>query len=113
MHGGLHHLHARKRLYKHLSPYPHPTTWKRWYDYIMYGVAIGSPVSLLPQVFQLFTTHDASGLSLTTWVLANVINTLWLVYGIIHRTLPLIISGLIFVFLNASMVYGIIAFGRF
>lgn len=110
MHGGLHHLHARKRLYKHLSPYPHPTRWKRLFDYVMYGVAILSPASLLPQLHMLYTFQDAAGLSLTTWLLGNIINLLWLAYGLIHRDIPLMVSGLILAILNILMVYGIIAY---
>lgn len=108
--GGLHHLHVRKRLYKHLSPYPAPTLWKRWFDYTMYGVAVLSPITFIPQIIQLYTVQDASGLSLVTWVFANVINVLWLLYGILHKELPLIFAGSVWSLLNAAMLYGILIY---
>lgn len=110
MSDGLHHLHARKRLYKSLAPYPHPEAWKRYFDYLMYGVAIFSPVALLPQVFHLFKTQDASGLSLPTWILLGCLNILWLMYGIIHRETPLIISNILFTALYIAVVGGIVLY---
>ncbi|KKW09416.1 MAG: hypothetical protein UY47_C0017G0003 [Parcubacteria group bacterium GW2011_GWB1_49_7] len=107
MSNGLHHLHTRKRLYKNLERYPHPSALKRTLDHAMYFVAIITPLVLLPQVLQVFTTKDAGGLSLQTWFLLGCINILWILYGLVHREPPIYVSNFLVGILNFAVVYGI------
>lgn len=110
--GGLHHLHARHRAAKkrHESPYPHPVKWKRTLDRVMYVVAIITPLLLLPQVYELYTSHDAAGLNLLTWSLLAAVKLLWVLYGIAHRAYPILISNLIFTVIDGLIISGIILF---
>ena len=110
MQQGLHHLHMRKRIYTHVSPYPHPTYWKRILDYLMYVVAIGSPLALLPQIFQIYGTRDAGGVSLMSFTLFAALNALWTVYAMTHRDLPLTIASAIFAALDVVIVVGILLY---
>ena len=109
---GLHHMHVRKRASKKTtSPYPHPTPWKRKFDYVMYCVAFLSPATFIPQVALIYSTQDASGLSFISWALANGTNLLWLSYGYIHRDIALIGNGIVAAGLNGLMIYGIYLYG--
>ncbi len=110
MNGGLHHLHARRRTYKHLSPYPHPTPWKRQYDNFMYVVAICSPMSLIPQIIDLYVLRDAGALSFATWTTLLGLNILWVAYGVIHGDKPIYISSMIAGVLDVILVVGIIVY---
>lgn len=107
---GLHHLHVRKRIYKRLEKYPHPVAWKRYYEYLMYGVAIVSPAALLPQVIELYRYQNASGLALPTFILLGAMNILWFFYGIMHREVPIFFSSALIAILNCSIVVGILLF---
>lgn len=110
MSDGFHHLHARKRLYRKLEPYPHPTLWKRYLDYLMYGVAIIAPAAMLPQVVQLYANQDASGLALPTWIMFTGINTLWFLYAFVHRETPLAIASFAYACLDLIIVTGILLY---
>ncbi len=110
MSNGLHHLHTRKRLYKNLERYPHPGGFKRVLDRIMYGVAIATPLVLLPQVLQVFADKTAAGLSLQTWVLLTCINVLWILYGLAHREPPIYLGNFLVGILNFTVVYGILLY---
>ena len=73
--------------------------------------AIAAPTLLLPQVFQIFETQDASSLSLFTWVSLTLYNALWLVYGLVHKELPIIVANVFFTLLNFAVVAGILLYG--
>lgn len=104
---GRHHLHLRKRLFKNLEPYPHPDAFKRLFDKAMVGFAILGPLATLPQVFQVFSTQDAKGLSLLTWVLWTLLSVLWCVYGALHKETPIVVSNLIYIVLQSAVVVAI------
>lgn len=103
----LHHLHTRKRIYKNLETYPNPNFFKRNLDYVMVVVAVAGPLALLPQVLHIFQTQDASSLSLITWGLFCSMNLIWIVYGLVHKDTPILITHSLFILLNGSVAYGI------
>jgi uncharacterized protein with PQ loop repeat len=97
-------------MFENLEPYPHPIKFKRYFDGLMYVVGSLAPLALLPQVIHLYVHKDATGLSITTWVLLGMINGLWVVYGAIHREKPIFIANLGMCILNFSIVVGILLF---
>lgn len=108
---GHRHLHIRRRGSRKLPPYPHPNAFGRFLDTFMYVVAIGGPLSTLPQVFQVLETKDVSSLSFTTWSLWFVLSAIWLMYGIVHKDMPIVISQALYVALNGVIVLMILAYG--
>ena len=82
---GFHHIRARVRSAQGLEPFPARGAWKHFFDYLMYGVGIFAPLALLPQIFQIYTTKSAAGVSLLTWFLFTFFNILWTIYGAIHK----------------------------
>jgi uncharacterized protein with PQ loop repeat len=107
---GTYHLHLRKRVYQNKEEYPHPDRTRRNFDILMYGVSIAAPFALLPQVIHIYMYRTANGLSLSTWALLGLINVLWVAYGILHRTYPIIITNFGMMVLNFAIVVGIFMF---
>jgi uncharacterized protein with PQ loop repeat len=97
-------------LYKKLERYPHPSMFKRFFDYLMYTVATLSPIAILIQVIEVYSTHNVAGLSLLTWVLLGGVNLLWTIYGILHKEAPIVISSAAFCVLNFALVAGILLY---
>lgn len=111
LHSGHHHIEVRKRIYKKLEPFPHPRKLKRYFDHLMYVVAIGGPLSVLPQIIQTFQTRDVSGVSLSMWVGALFLTIIWLLYGVIHKETPIIVSQSVYVLTNIAMIGAILVYG--
>ncbi len=107
---GIHHLLERKRTSEGLEPYPHPHRFIRLFDSLMYGVSLIAPLALLPQVFSLFTSHNAQGLSLITWLLLGTINFFWSFYGLLHKEGQILISNLFLGILSYVVVVGILLY---
>lgn len=107
---GTYHQHLLKRVYENKESYPHPNRIRRYFDILMYGVSIAAPFALLPQVIDIYMYRTADGLSLSTWMLLGLINLLWLAYGVLHRTYPIIITNFGMMILNFAIVIGIFMF---
>ena len=70
--------------------------------------AVVQPLMTLPQAVQLYTTHDAQGLSLATWLGYTTFGLIFLAYSIQFRLVPIIIQQSLWFILQSSVVVGII-----
>ena len=61
-------------------------------DFIGYSAAIIAALIFLPQVIHTVKTKDTKGLSLITYVLLTVSNSLWLTYGILTNDYAIIFA---------------------
>ena len=106
---GLRHVEKRKK--ERLSGFPtRSSILKNALDILIYPIAIGGPLAMLPQVIQLYSERDASSLALPTWVLFVCFNIIWFVYGIVHKDRPIILTNMVLAALNFSVVAGILLF---
>jgi MtN3 and saliva related transmembrane protein len=108
MNQGLHHLTTRERVYKNLEPYPHPDKAKRIYDEVIYLVGIVSPFVILPQAINVWVYRQTEGISIITWALLGVASSMWLVYGIIHKEKPIIVTNVLLMLFNFSIALGVV-----
>ena len=107
---GFHHLRQRITHGRHPEPFPSKIGWKRDLAYFMYGIGLFAPLALLPQILQIYRTHDAQGLSLTTFALISVVHALWAVYGAVHKEKHLVIANAAMFAFNAFIVAGILLY---
>ena len=109
MFGGSFHIHVRKRIHAG-HPFPSRRPFLRRFDYLMYIVAIFAPLALVPQIVAIYGTRDVSGLALPTWIMLGGINLLWTIYGILHRSFPVVLANALFFLLHIVGVIGILLF---
>src|SRR5262249_14873451 len=65
------------------------------YEQLMVLVGLVSPIATIPQLIKIFATHPqhAAGQSLITWTVYTALSALWIVYGVHHRHMSLIIGN--------------------
>ena len=107
---GLHHMRARAHFTKGLEPFPATDVWKRFLDYLMYGVGIITPIALIPQILQIYTTRSATGVSLLTWTLITFFNLLWAIYGAVHKDKQLFFASAFVIIFDLVIVVGILLY---
>ena len=107
---GFHHIRARMRSSQGLEPFPATGAWRRFLDYLMYGVGIIAPIALIPQILQIYTTHSAVGVSLLTWLLLALINSLWALYGVAHKDKHIIFANTFIMLFDLVIVVGILMY---
>ncbi|MFZ2500567.1 MAG: SemiSWEET family transporter [Minisyncoccia bacterium] len=107
---GFHHMRARAQVSGGLEPFPATSASKRYLDYLMYGVGVAAPLALLPQIIQIYTTHSSVGVSLSTWLMLMFFNTLWTVYGAVHKDMHLLLANTSMMIFHIIMVVGILLY---
>jgi uncharacterized protein with PQ loop repeat len=95
----LHHLHKKR-----------PNLFNNTIEKLAYVAGIASPIATLPQLFQIWISQNASGISLITWVSYLLIVTIMTLYGIIHKEKPLIIMYSSLVIIDLLIIVGIIIY---
>jgi len=73
--------------------------------------AILHPLSALPQVYIIYSTRDATGVSLLTWLFFMTIGLVFLVYGIAHRLKPFIFNQVLWFIVDFMVVAGVVMYG--
>jgi len=70
-------------------------------------IGIIAPFSTLPQIVQVLASHSTDGISLTTWALFTLFSAFWLLYGIVHEELPIIVTNSLWVVFEGALVVSI------
>jgi uncharacterized protein with PQ loop repeat len=80
-------------------------------DRLTFVAAIVEPFFVLPQLYQIFRYHDASGVSIISWLGFNILTIVWVWYAIEHKEkMVLIYQGLFFIF-QSLVILGAIMYG--
>ncbi|MEN9561724.1 MAG: hypothetical protein RIQ56_997 [Candidatus Parcubacteria bacterium] len=104
-----HHVYKRKRKITG-EPFPARTTWLRFLDRVVLAAGIIGPFSAIPQVLKIYIEGDASGLSAPTWGMWALLNIPWIIYGHVHRELPIVATYSLWFIVNTSVFLGILRF---
>lgn len=79
-------------------------------DRIVLAVSVVYPLSGVPQIVKIFTSHSAEGVSLMSWLLFTIFAAIFLVYGIAHRLKPVIITNALWLMIDILVVVGIVMY---
>ena len=88
----------------------HKKKFVQFVDSLVFIVAFVGPMMTAPQVYQIFHTQNAEGVSVLTWFLYSLIQAIWLLYGIAHRNKPIIISNIFWIFWQSLVMIGAIIY---
>ncbi|MDP3966138.1 MAG: SemiSWEET family transporter [archaeon] len=109
---GLHHFHLRKRIHSKGEVYPNPNKKIRVLDKIIYIVGIIGPAMLLPQVIKIFTSKNAEGVSFFSYAFLAIFSIIWLLYGIVHKEKPIIITNALWIVFHLLVAIGVLIYGK-
>jgi uncharacterized protein with PQ loop repeat len=79
-------------------------------DHLVNIAAIVHPLTALPQVYSIYSTHNVAGISLWTWLGFMLIGFVFLGYGITHRLKPIILTQVLWFFVDLMVIIGIILY---
>ena len=102
----LHHQNLRKRVHSKREKLPHPNPAVAWFDRFIVLVGVLNAVFTLPQVLQIWIGQDASGVSIVSWGYYAFGSLMFLIYGIIHKEIPIIVN-----YSAAMVLYVLIVLG--
>lgn len=79
-------------------------------DSLMSIAAVIHPLTAVPQVYAIYTTHNVSGVSLWTWLGFMTLGLIFLAYGILHKIKPFIITQVLWFIVDFLVVIGVFLF---
>jgi uncharacterized protein with PQ loop repeat len=97
------------RTNKHKSTV-HSNQKKEFFDYIVYFFTIATPLFELPQAYAIYANKSAEDVSMLTWSFFLIDNLVWIVYAIKRRVIPLLITTILYLAIEALVVIGIFVY---
>ena len=79
-------------------------------DKVMMVAAVLHPLSGAPQIVQIYSTQDVTGVSLLTWLGFMLIGMLYFYYGVLHRLKPIILTQVLWFIVDLLVVIGIMLY---
>ena len=110
----MHHLgmkHKHERRGRILAPLRRRSRYIVFLDKLTFAAGVVGPFTVLPQIFQIFTTHSATDVSLTAWSLIFIVTLPWIFYGVAHKDRSIIVSFILWEVANALVVAGVLLYG--
>lgn len=107
----LHHLHVRKRISKSLEPYPARSSWKRLLDKAIIVAGVIGPILSFPQIVFIYANQNASGISPVSWFGWAALNIVWILYGLVHKEPPIVMTYTFWFIINLTVAFGAILYG--
>ena len=80
-------------------------------DRTVFAVGLLSPALTIPQITNIFFSHQAAGVSPITWGAYTLFSVPWLMYGIAHKEPALVWSNAAWIFINGAVFAGALIYG--
>jgi len=80
-------------------------------DKLTFVVGVIGPFTVLPQIYSIFSSKSAAGVSLTTWALIFIVTFPWILYGFAHKEKNIIVSFILWEVVNLAVVIGVLLYG--
>ncbi|CAI8209284.1 MAG: SemiSWEET transporter [Sulfurovum sp.] len=77
-------------------------------ELVGYGAAFCTTVAFIPQAYKIYKSKKTEDLSLSLYVIFSIGVLLWLFYGLILDSLPMIIANIITLILSLYILYHIL-----
>jgi uncharacterized protein with PQ loop repeat len=68
------------------------------------------PFTVMPQIVSIYTQHNVEGISLVSWLGFMSFGTIFLTYALVHRIKPLIVSQVLWMVVDISVVVGVLMY---
>ena len=103
---GMQHQHRRMKKTKQQK-----SAYTVFLDKLTFVVGIVGPFTVLPQIYSIFSTQSAAGVSLVTWFLIFLMTIPWILYGIAHKNKLILTCFALWGFFDLLVVIGVILYG--
>lgn len=103
---GLKHKHERSSSHKKHKL----NSYLKFLDKLTFVAGVIGPFTVLPQIYTIFSTHSAKGVSLATWAMIFIVTFPWILYGIAHKDKSIIVSFTLWEVVNLTVVVGVLLY---
>jgi MtN3 and saliva related transmembrane protein len=82
------------------------------FDKIVLIASVIYPLTALPQIAKVYTDHSAHDLSLVSWLLYALLESVFLIYAVKKRLLPIIVQDTLWLIVYAVLIVAIVLYGN-
>jgi uncharacterized protein with PQ loop repeat len=107
--GDHYHTHTHQKNHD-LHELLHKKKYVRALDRCVLVIGICGPVFTWPQIYQIWSTQEAEGLSLFTWSAWLIFTVFWIIYGLAHQEKPIIVANSLGAINIVLVIIGIILY---
>lgn len=100
--------HARLQRKKLAQKKDTRTYWEHVVDDLVYVSAFVGILANVPQLLKIWHDHSTAGVSVITWGGFLCGSLFWTFYGFVHKAKPIIITNILFAFIQIAIVIGLI-----
>ncbi len=108
MKGVFHHLHLRKRGAANTHPFPSKNIGIKLLDRAAIVAGIVGPAMTLPQIYQIFAFHNATGVSAFSWAAFAILDIPFIIYGLVHKDRLITVTYILWLVANLTVAFGAI-----
>jgi uncharacterized protein with PQ loop repeat len=80
-------------------------------DKLTFMAGVIGPFTVLPQIYSIYHSHSAAGVSMVTWLLIFIVTFPWILYGLAHKDKSIIVSFTLWEIVNLAVVFGVLIYG--
>ncbi|HUB93691.1 MAG TPA: hypothetical protein VMB52_04260 [Verrucomicrobiae bacterium] len=80
------------------------------FEYVIWFFTVATPLFEIPQAIDIYSHHSAQDVSVLTWGFFLLDNLVWIVYGVRKRLRPVVITSILYLIIELSVVVGIIMY---
>ena len=104
-------IHRHKHKHKN-QPAPRGVSkfWKLFLDRVTLVAGILGPIMVIPQIYQIFSTHEAHGVSVLSWFAFAVLDIPFIAYGMLHKDRPIVTTYALFCIANTMVAIGAVLY---
>jgi uncharacterized protein with PQ loop repeat len=84
----------------------------KFLDRLTFVVGVIGPFTVLPQIYSIYSSHSAAGVSVATWALIFIVTFPWILYGLAHKDKSIIVSFSLWEVVNLAVVVGVLTYGK-
>lgn len=110
MNEGWYHFYKGKKTKKSESSQLNNET-KLFLDKFIYFIGIYGPIMTIPQILKIYVDKNASGVSVISWSSYAFCAIFWIIYGIIHKEKPIVLTYCVWLALDIVIVIGTFIYG--
>jgi len=81
------------------------------FDKLVLIASVAYPLTAVPQIIKVYSRHSAHDLSLISWVLYALLESIFLVYAIRKHLIPIIIQDSLWLLVYIVLIVAIVLYG--
>lgn len=94
-----------------LRPMTH-TVEKHILDRTIYIASFAGPMTAFPQIYQIFSTQSASGVSIWSWIMGLGFSAIWITYALFYKIKPILIAQSLWTMIDIIIIVGIMMYNK-